>query len=34
MAGGGVQMKVFGIAHNIMTGVGLIITMFQAFILM
>jgi hypothetical protein len=34
MVGGGVHGKVVGIAHIIMTGVGLIITMFQPFILM
>ena len=34
MAGGGVFGKVVGIAHIIITGVGLIITMFQPFILM
>jgi hypothetical protein len=34
MAGGGVYGKVVGIAHIIMTGVGVIITMFQFFILM
>jgi hypothetical protein len=34
MVGGGVPMKVAGIAPIIMTGVGLIITMFQPFILM
>jgi hypothetical protein len=34
MAGGGVHGKVVGIAHIIMTGVGVIITMFQVFILM
>src|SRR5512143_2640019 len=33
MAGGGVPGKAVGIAHIIITGVGLIITMFQAFIL-
>jgi hypothetical protein len=34
MAGGGVLGKADGIAHIIMTGVGVIITMFQVFILM
>jgi len=34
MVGGGVYGKVVGIAHIIMTGAGVIITMFQAFILM
>jgi hypothetical protein len=34
MAGGGVYGKVVGIAHNIITGAGVIMTMFQAFILM
>ena len=34
MAGGGVHGKVVGIAHIIITGVGLIITMFQVFIMM
>jgi hypothetical protein len=33
MVGGGVHGKVVGIAHSIITGVGLIITMFQVFIL-
>jgi hypothetical protein len=33
MVGGGVHGKVVGIAHIIMTGVGLIITMSQVFIL-
>jgi hypothetical protein len=34
MVGGGAFGKVVGIAHIIMTGVGVIITMFQVFILM
>ena len=34
MVGGGVHGKVVGIAHIIMTGVGVIITMSQVFILM
>jgi hypothetical protein len=34
MAGGGVYGKVVGIAHIIITGTGVIITMFQVFILM
>ena len=34
MVGGGVHGKVVGIAHTIMIGVGLIITMFQDFIMM
>jgi hypothetical protein len=34
MAGGGVHGKVVGIAHIIITGVGVIITMFQVFIMM
>ena len=34
VAGGGVYGKAVGIGHIIMTGVGLIITMFQPFILM
>jgi hypothetical protein len=34
MAGGGVYGKVVGIAHIIITGVGLIMTEFQVFILM
>ena len=33
MVGGGVHGKVAGIAHTIMIGVGLIITMFQDFIM-
>jgi hypothetical protein len=33
MAGGGVYGKVVGIAHIIMIGVGVIITMYQVFIL-
>ena len=34
MAGGGVYGKGVGIAHIIMTGIGVIITMFQVFIMM
>jgi hypothetical protein len=34
MVGDGVYGKVIGIAHIIMTGAGVIITMFQVFILM
>ena len=34
MVGGGVFGKVVGIAHVIITGAGVIITMFQVFILM
>jgi hypothetical protein len=34
MVGGGVHGKVGGIAHIIMTEAGVIITMFQVFILM
>jgi len=34
MAGGGVHGKVAGIAHIIITGAGVIIAMFQVFILM
>jgi hypothetical protein len=34
MVGGGVHGKVVGIAHIIITGVGLIITVFHVFILM
>ncbi len=34
MAGGGVHGRVVGIAHIIITGVGVIITLFQVFILM
>jgi hypothetical protein len=34
MVGGGAHGKVVGIARIIITGVGLIITMFQVFILM
>ena len=34
MAGGGVHGKVAGIAHVIITGAGVIITVFQVFILM
>jgi hypothetical protein len=34
MAGGGVYGKVIGIAHSIITGAGVIIEMFQVFILM
>jgi hypothetical protein len=34
MVGGGVTGKVVGIAHIIITGVGLIIIMFPVFILM
>jgi hypothetical protein len=34
MVGGGVFGKVVGIAHIIITGVGVITTMFQVFILM
>jgi hypothetical protein len=34
MAGGGVHGKVVGIAHGIITGAGVIITMFQVFIMM
>jgi hypothetical protein len=34
MVGGGVFGKVVGIVHVITTGVGVIITMFQVFILM
>jgi hypothetical protein len=34
MAGGGVYGKVIGIAHIIITGVGLIMIMLQVFILM
>jgi hypothetical protein len=34
MAGGGAYGTVVGIAHIIMTGAGVIITLFQVFILM
>jgi hypothetical protein len=34
MVGGGVHGKAVGIVHIIMTGAGVIITMFQVFILM
>jgi len=34
MVGGGVIGKVVGIVHIIITGAGVIITMFQVFILM
>jgi hypothetical protein len=34
MVGGGVRGKDVGIAHGIITGAGVIITMFQVFILM
>ena len=34
MVGGGVRGKDVGIAHGIITGAGVIITLFQVFILM
>jgi hypothetical protein len=34
MAGGGVHGMAVGIAHGIMTGAGVITTLFQAFIMM
>ena len=34
MAGGGVHGRVVGIAHGIITGVGVIMAMFQVFIMM
>jgi len=34
MVGGGVYGRVFGIAHIIMTGIGVIIAVSQVFILM